>query len=194
MNNFQKEVFERIKENSKNSLLVDTANNFIRESINSKYSYNYSSLGRPIIQYPQDMIAIQEIIWKTKPDLIIETGIAHGGSLIMSASILALLDICEAVEAGKNLNPKESKRKVIGIDIDIRKHNREAILAHPMSSRIQMIRGQVLRQKLLNKFMKKQKNIKILVCLDSNHTHEHVFAELEAYAKLTTVGSYCVSI
>lgn len=193
MNNFQKEVFERIKENSKNSLLVDTANNFIRESINSKYSYNYSSLGRPIIQYPQDMIAIQEIIWKTKPDLIIETGIAHGGSLIMSASILALLDICEAVEAGKNLNPKESKRKVIGIDIDIRKHNREAILAHPMSSRIQMIQGSSTSSEIIKQVHEEAKKYKkILVCLDSNHTHEHVFAELEAYAKLTTVGSYCV--
>lgn len=193
MNNFQKEVFERIKENSKNSLLVDTANNFIRESINSKYSYNYSSLGRPIIQYPQDMIAIQEIIWKTKPDLIIETGIAHGGSLIMSASILALLDICEAVEAGKDLNPKESKRKVIGIDIDIRKHNREAILAHPMSSRIQMIQGSSTSSEIIEQVHEEAKKYKkILVCLDSNHTHEHVFAELEAYAKLTTVGSYCV--
>ena len=193
MKNFLEEVFERIKKNSKNSLLIDTANNFMRESINYKYSYNFSSLGRPIIQYPQDMVAIQEIIWKTKPDLIIETGIAHGGSLIMSASILALLDICEAVEAGKNLNPKESKRKVIGIDIDIRKHNREAILAHPMSSRIQMIQGSSTSSEIIEQVHEEAKKYKkILVCLDSNHTHEHVFAELEAYAKLTTLGSYCV--
>ena len=101
MSNFQKEVVSRIKENSKNSSLVKAANHFMSESINPKYSYNYSSLGRPIIQYPQDMIAIQEIIWETKPDLIIETGIAHGGSLIMSASMLAILDMCEAIETGE---------------------------------------------------------------------------------------------
>jgi len=153
--------------------LRDTTREWINNANRLKYSYHFEWQGRPIIQYPQDMIAMQELIWEVKPDLIIETGIAHGGSLIFSASMLALLDMYEAIELGTILNPKESKRKVVGIDIDIREHNREAIEAHPMASRIQM-------------------NQRILVCLDSNHTHEHVLAELGAYAPLTSIGSYCV--
>jgi cephalosporin hydroxylase len=106
-----------------------------------KYSYHFIWQGRPIIQYPQDMVAMQELIWQIKPDLIIETGIAHGGSLIFSASLLAQLDLCDAIESGAMLDPKKSNRKVLGIDIDIRAHNRTAIEAHPMNSRIQMIQG-----------------------------------------------------
>ena len=122
------------------SLSAYTRNWLIRANA-WKYSYHFEWFGRPIIQYPQDMVAMQELIWEVKPDLIIETGIAHGGSLIMSASMLALLDICDAIESGATLNPRESQRKVLGIDIDIRAHNRAAIEAHPMSSRIQMIQG-----------------------------------------------------
>jgi|694.fasta_scaffold102086_4 cephalosporin hydroxylase len=159
-----------------------------------KYSYHFNFLGRPIIQYPQDIVALQELIWKVKPDLIIETGIAHGGSLIMSASMLALLDICEAIEGGAEvLDPKKSKRKVLGIDIDIRKHNREVIEAHPMFSRIQMIQGSSIEPEVIEQVKFVAKNYKrVLLCLDSNHTHDHVLAELEAYAPLTTLGSYCV--
>jgi cephalosporin hydroxylase len=139
------------------------------------------------------MVAIQELIWKVKPDLIIETGIAHGGSLIMSASMLALLDMCEAIELGTILDPKKSKRKVLGLDIDIRQHNREAIEAHPMSSRIQMIQGASIAPEIVEQAKSVAKNYqRVLVCLDSNHTHDHVLAELEAYAPLTSVGSYCV--
>jgi cephalosporin hydroxylase len=158
-----------------------------------KYVFHFSSMGRPIIQYPQDMVAMQELIWEIKPDLIIETGIAHGGSLIMSASMLALLDMCEAIESGAVLDPKSSKRKVLGLDIDIRQHNREAIEAHPMSSRIQMIQGSSISPEVIEQVKAVAKNHqRVLVCLDSNHTHEHVLAELEAYAPLTSVGSYCV--
>jgi cephalosporin hydroxylase len=107
----------------------------------NKYSYQFDWLGRPIIQYPQDIVAMQELIWQVKPDLIIETGIAHGGSLIFSASMLAQLDLCEAIESGEKIDPRVSKRKVLGLDIDIRAHNRAAIQAHPMASRIQMIEG-----------------------------------------------------
>jgi cephalosporin hydroxylase len=158
-----------------------------------KYPYNFEFLGRPIIQYPQDMVAMQELIWKVKPDLIIETGVAHGGSLILSASMLALLDMCEAIESDTTLNPKESKRKVVGIDIDIREHNREAIEAHPMASRIQMIEGSSVAPEIIDQVQNIANDYKrILVCLDSNHTHEHVLAELEAYASLASVDSYCV--
>ena len=166
---------------------------WLYKAFKKKYMYNFESLGRPIIQTPVDMVALQEIIWEIKPDLIIETGIAHGGSLIMSASMLAMLDICEAIDSEENFNPKESKRKVLGIDIDIRKHNREAIEKHPMFSRIQMIEGSSISPQIIKQVEEEAKNYKkILVCLDSNHTHEHVLAELKAYAPLTSVGSYCV--
>lgn len=158
-----------------------------------KYSYHFESLGRPIIQYPQDMVAMQELIWEIRPDLIIETGIAHGGSLIMSASMLALLDLCEAIEAGATLDPRQSKRRVLGVDIDIRAHNRAAIEAHPMASRIQMIQGSSIAPEIIAQVRAVAANhSRVLVCLDSNHTHDHVLAELEAYAPLVSTGSYCV--
>lgn len=166
---------------------------WVREIARHKYAYNFTWMGRPIIQFPQDMVAMQEVIWATKPDLIIETGIAHGGSLIFSASQLALLDMCEAIETRDTLDPKKSKRKVLGIDIDIRPHNREAIEAHPMASRIQMIQGSSIASEVIEQVYKVAKDYqRILVCLDSNHTHEHVLAELKAYAPLVSVGSYCV--
>jgi cephalosporin hydroxylase len=173
--------------------LQETTRNWINTANGLKYSYHFEWQGRPIIQYPQDIVAMQELIWEVKPDLIIETGIAHGGSLIFSASMLALLDMCEAIESSATLNPTETKRKVLGIDIDIRKHNREAIEAHPMASRIQMIQGSSIAPEIIDQVRTIAGDYeRILVCLDSNHTHEHVLAELEAYAQLTSVGSYCV--
>ncbi len=165
----------------------------IRQISPLRYSHNFEWLGRPIIQVPPDTVALQELIWKVKPDLIIETGIAHGGSLIMSASMLALLDMCDAIELGAVLDPNKSKRKVLGLDIDIRSHNRQAIEAHPMSSRIQMIQGSSISPEVIEQVKAVSKHYqRIMVCLDSNHTHDHVLAELEAYAPLTSVGSYCV--
>ena len=158
-----------------------------------RYFYNFNFLGRPIIQTPQDMVAFQEIVWDVKPDLIIETGIAHGGSLVMSAGMLALLDYCDAAAAGVPLDPKAAKRRVLGIDIDIRAHNRAAIEAHPLSHRIDMIQGSSIAPEIIRQVKDAAKNYKrILVSLDSNHTHDHVLAELEAYAPLTSKGSYCI--
>lgn len=158
-----------------------------------KYTYNYTSMGRPIIQFPQDMVAIQELIWRVKPDLIMETGIAHGGSLVLSASMLALLDYCDAVEAGQVLDPAASRRRVLGLDIDIRAHNRAGIEAHPLAHKIGMIQGSSVAPEVIAQVYKYAKGYeRILVCLDSNHTHDHVLAELEAYAPLTSKGSYCV--
>ena len=166
---------------------------WVREISRHKWAYNFRWLGRPAIQFPNDAWVMQELIWEIKPDLIIETGIAHGGSLIMSASMLALLDMCDAIELGATLNPRESKRKVLGIDIDIRAHNRAAIAAHPMASRIQMIQGSSIAPEIVEQVRQVAKGYeRILVCLDSNHTHAHVLAELQAYAPLTSVGSYCV--
>ena len=159
-----------------------TQNWFLRANMH-KYSYHFSWLGRPVIQYPQDMIAMQEIIFEVKPDLIIETGIAHGGSLIFYASMLELLAACGGNQKGT----------VLGIDIDIRPHNRQAIENHPMFNRIEMIEGSSVSPEIIAQVRKRAESFeRILVCLDSNHTHDHVLGELNAYAELTSVGSYCV--
>jgi cephalosporin hydroxylase len=193
MSDFEKEVAARLAAAPDNKVLQAASREFLLATIEARYSYNFSWQGRPIIQYPQDMVAMQELIWKVRPDLIIETGIAHGGSLIFSASMLAQLDLCDAIESGEKLDPRVSKRKVLGLDIDIRAHNRAAIEAHPMASRIQMIQGSSIEPEIVAQVNAVAANYKrILVCLDSNHTHDHVLGELEAYAPLTSVGSYCV--
>tara|TARA_R110000772_G_scaffold2076_2_gene7208 strand:- start:3355 stop:4125 length:771 start_codon:yes stop_codon:yes gene_type:complete len=193
MSNFEQETEQRIAAAADNKALAASSKQFMLQSMSSQYSYNFSHLGRPIIQYPQDMIALQELIWKVKPDLIIETGIAHGGSLILSASMLAMLDYCDAVEGGEILNPQSSKRKVLGIDIDIRAHNRKAIDAHPLRHLIEMIEGSSIDKSIIDTVKEFSANYRrILVCLDSNHTHEHVLAELEAYAPLVSLNSYCI--
>ncbi len=171
----------------------EAARNYLLESVVTKYSYNFSWLGRPIIQYPQDIVAMQELIWDIKPDLIIETGIAHGGSLVFSASMLALLDLTDAMAAGKALDATKSRRKVLAVDIDIRAHNRAAIEAHPLAPYISMIQGSSIADDVVKQVHNLAMGYKrVLVCLDSNHTHDHVLAELSAYAHLTSVGSYCV--
>lgn len=193
MSNFEKETEYRLANNSADSGLRNAAAIFMSESIRAQYSYNFRVLGRPVIQYPQDMVAIQELIWQIKPDLIIETGIAHGGSLILSASMLALLDYCDAVENGEMLDPKATKRRVLGIDIDIRAHNRAAIEAHPMAHRIDMIQGSSIAPEVIAQVQAQAVGYeRIMVILDSNHTHAHVLAELQAYAPLVSQGSYCV--
>lgn len=180
---FDEDRKERIRANGVNPGLVDAARGFTMASVIPKYSYNFSWMGRPIFQYPQDIIAVQQIIWSVKPDLIIETGIAHGGSLIFSASMLELNAACGG--------PKDAE--VLGVDIDIRAHNRAAIIAHPMAKRISMIEGSSVAPDIVKQVSAKAAGKKsILVCLDSNHTHAHVLAELNAYASMTTVGSYCI--
>lgn len=174
---FIEERSERIAHNGNNKALRTAAETFNTESNQALYSYNFSWMGRPIIQYPQDMVAMQEIIWDLKPDLIIETGIAHGGSLIFYASIMELI--------GKGI--------VLGVDIDIREHNRREIETHPMYKRIKMIQG----SSVSNDIVEQVKTVAagcstVLVCLDSNHTHEHVLQELELYAPFVTPGSYLV--
>lgn len=193
MNGFDEEVVRRVDAISRNEDLNMLANKFMQASVKPQYSYNFAWMSRPIIQYPQDIVAMHELIWRVRPDLIIETGIAHGGSLIFSASMLALLDIADAIESGIAIAPGESDRKVLGIDIDIREHNRAAIEDHPMSSRIQMIHGSSIAPEVVTQVNEIAAGFeRVLVFLDSNHTHAHVLAELQAYAPLTSVGSYCV--
>jgi cephalosporin hydroxylase len=159
----------------------------------AKYSYNFSWLGRPIIQYPQDMVAIQELIWLVKPDLIVETGIAHGGSLALSASVLTLLDYCEAMEKGCMVDPAKPGRRVVGIDIEIRPHNRHALDRHPLRNRMELIQGSSIKPEVVEQvYAQTEGKQRVLVILDSNHTHDHVTQELQAYAQLVTPGSYCV--
>ena len=166
---------------------------WVRECIRHNYAQNFTWLGRPIIQVPQDTYAYQELIWSYRPDLIIETGIAHGGSLVMSASMLAMLDYCDAVEAGAVLDPKASRRKVVGIDIDIRAHNRAGIVAHPLQHKIHMIEGSSIDPAIIDQVRAIAiEHERVMVFLDSNHTHDHVLAELHAYAPLVSPGSYCV--
>ena len=174
---FVEERAQRVSNNKNNESLQEAAVAFNVESNRAQYSYNFSWMGRPIIQYPQDMIAMQEIIWEIKPDYIIETGIAHGGSLIYYASLLELIGHGE----------------VIGIDIDIREHNRKEIEAHPMMKRIKMLQGSSIDKTNVEEIKNLVgDNKKIIVCLDSNHTHEHVMNELELYSPFVSTGSYIV--
>jgi len=193
MNPFKAAGAARLAGKAADGALQAATKQFMQASIRSMYSYNFSACGRPIIQYPQDMVALQELIWSTRPDLVIETGIAHGGSLILNASLLALLDYCDAVEAGQVLDPKSCKRRVVGVDIDIRPHNRAAIEAHPLAHRIEMIQGSSTDPAVVGQVQAIAGEYqRVLVILDSNHTHQHVLDELESYAPLTTPGSYCI--
>ncbi|WP_443190532.1 cephalosporin hydroxylase family protein [Pseudomonas indica] len=181
---FQSEVEANIRAaDGDEQLKADSLAWMIKAGGEYKYSYNFSWLGRPIIQYPQDILAMQELVWRIQPDLIIETGIAHGGSLILFASLLELNAACGG--------PADAR--VLGIDIDIRPHNREAIEAHPMSRRISMIQGSSIAPEVIAQVKAAAQGRKrVMVSLDSNHTHDHVLAELEAYAPLVSSGSYCV--
>jgi cephalosporin hydroxylase len=151
---------------------------WVREISPHKYPYNFTWMGRPIIQFPQDIMAMQEIIWEVKPDLIIETGIAHGGSLILYASMLELIG---------------GDGEILGIDVDIRQHNRVEIESHSMFKRITMIEGSSIDEKIAQQVydFAKGKNT-VLVLLDSNHTHDHVLKELQLYSPLVTKNSYLV--
>lgn len=190
---FERERTDRIAAYKEDNQLGSLSRSWLIETMAKKYVYNFTWLGRPIIQYPQDMVAVQEILWEVKPDVVIETGIAHGGSLILSASMLALIDYCEAIERGTALDPKAERRRVIGVDIDIREHNRKAIENHPLASKIEMIQGSSIDPATVEEVRSRiTPSERVLIFLDSNHVHDHVLAELEAYAPLTSVGSYCV--
>jgi cephalosporin hydroxylase len=169
---------DAISKMSADGRLAAAADEFMRLSCEHRYSYNFSWLGRPVIQYPQDLIALQEIIWLERPHLIVETGVAHGGSSIFFASMLELLG---------------GDRDVLAIDIDIRPHNRAAIESHPLSKRITLIEGSSTDEAVVAQV----KNIArersgVLVVLDSNHTHEHVLRELELYSPFVRTGGHLV--
>ncbi len=175
---FKAEVKNNVKKMSRNKKLKQTTRDFFMESLKARYHYNFTWLGRPIIQYPSDIIGIQELIWKIKPDLIIETGVAHGGSLILSASILEMIG---------------GKGEVIGIDIDIRKHNRREIEKHKLFKRIKLLEGSSVEPKMIQNVIKLSRGKKrILAFLDSNHSYSHVFSELQLYSPFVSKNSYIV--
>lgn len=173
---FEAECKAEIEAQGQNETLKGLARDFFNESARHKYSYHFSWMGRPIIQLPQDMMAMQELIWNIKPDLVIECGIAHGGSIIYYASLLEL----------------QGHGEVLGIDRDIRPHNRQAIESHPMFKRIRMIEGSSVDLGVVEQVRALAEGKKVILVLDSNHTHEHVLEELRLYAPLVSVGSYCV--
>lgn len=174
---FLKSVSENIEKQGVDNHFRKVTNDWVTSSVQNKYTYNFSWMGRPVIQYPQDLLAMQELIFKVKPDLVVETGVAHGGSLIFSASMLELIG-----------RPAE----VLGIDIDIRSHNREAIEAHPMKKRIQLLQGSSISSEIITEVKKRAAGKKTLVILDSNHTYEHVKTELELYSPLVQKDSYMI--
>ena len=180
---YRLDIFRRAVAYRKNNNLQRAWQAFHNELVKANYFYNFFWLGIPIIKEPQDIQVFQEIIWEVKPDLIIETGIAWGGSIIFSASMLTLLEVCGAIRKGE----------VIGVDIDIRPHNKKAILTHPLSKKITIFEGSSIEEGIVQKIKEIAKNRKrILVYLDSNHTHNHVLSELRAYAPLVSIGSYCI--
>lgn len=163
--------------------LGKAAKDFMLQSVGARYSFNFSWMGRPIIQYPQDLVAVQEIIWDIKPDLIIETGVAHGGSAVFFASLLELNAQCGG--------PKDAE--VWCVEIDLRTHNREALVAHPMYPRLRIFDGSSVDAKIASVIAEKAATCqRVMAILDSNHTHEHVLGELNLYAPLVSVGGYCV--
>lgn len=180
---FEAERAARIEQLGQDHAFQAQSRDWLEQSMRKQYVYNFSWLGRPIIQNPIDIMAVQELMWTVQPDLVIETGIAHGGSIIFSASMLELIAACGG-------NPDA---RVLGIDIDIREHNKQAILEHPMSKRITMLQGSSVAPEIVAQVHAAAKDKqKVIVFLDSNHTHEHVLAELEAYAPLVSKDSYCV--
>ncbi len=175
---FLDERNKRIQNYHSEKELNSSAQAFLEQTLYHQYSYNFEWMGLPVIQYPQDLVVLQEIIWRTQPELIIETGIARGGSLVFYASMLAQLG---------------GPRKVIGIDIDLRPHNKERLLKHSMSPWIQFIEGSSIASGTFTQVQVIAKQYQnIMVCLDSNHTGEHVLQELRLYAPLVTRGGYCV--
>lgn len=180
---FARTCIEEVRAQGRDPDLRAATAEWMRLSQPHHYSYHFEWLGRPVIQHPQDIVAIQQLIWQIRPDLVIETGVARGGSLILSASILELVALCGGPAGAR----------VLGIDIDIRPHNRAAIEVHPLSRRIDLLQGSSTDPAIVAEVKKRAEGAgRVLVLLDSNHTHEHVLEELRAYAPLVTEGSYCV--
>lgn len=180
---FRRQCLSEVSEQGSSDRFKSLTSKWVEESIKTNYSYHFEWLGRPVIQYPQDLVGTQQLLWLVQPDLIIETGIARGGSLIFYASMLELIAQCGG----------PPNAKVLGVDIDIRKHNEEAVLKHPMAKRIEMIQGSSIEKPVADEVKRRAASAnRVMVCLDSNHTHEHVLQELRLYAPLVSIGAYII--
>ena len=189
IDDFQRECDANIAAMGGDGELVRLSREWIARSARHTYVYNWRWCGLPIIQLPPDVLVTQEIVWDVRPDVIVETGVARGGSLTFSASLLAMLDAAEAT----GRTPATTPRRVIGIDIEIRQHNRQALQSHPFAKMIQLVEGSSVAPEIVAEVRGRVRpGERVLVMLDSNHTHDHVLGELEAYAGLVTPGSYCV--
>lgn len=187
------QVRDEIAEQGSDEALHHLSLNWVEHALRYKYCYHFTVCGRPIVQFPQDMVAMQELIWNVRPDLIIETGIAHGGSLISSAAGLALLDYTDAVIQKRSFDPSATHRHVIGIDIEIRPHNRAAIESHPLFHHIRLLEGSSTDASIVEQVrLYAQQHQKVLVCLDSNHTKKHVLQEMNDYSPFVSQNSYLV--
>ncbi|MAI66137.1 MAG: cephalosporin hydroxylase [Alteromonas sp.] len=176
---FNQAVEKNIEQLGQSKEMQDLGVEFLRKTAEFSYSYNFTWMGVPVIQFPQDLIAMQELIWRIKPDVIVETGVARGGSIIFYASMMEMMGI--------------DNGQVIGIDIDIREHNREVIQKHPMYKRIQLIEGSSVDSNVVEQVKSLISNKKnVMICLDSMHTEEHVLQELHNYSDFVTNGSYLV--
>lgn len=175
---FKEQVRDEIKDISESEHLNKISREWMVDSYRHNYSYHFKWMGRPVIQMPQDIVAMQEILWEMKPDVIIETGIAHGGSIILYASLMQMMGL---------------PGKVIGVDIDIREHNRKEIDAHPMREHMELIEGSSIDEVTLEKVADLAEGAtNPLVILDSNHTHDHVLSELQMYSPFVKKGGYLV--
>ncbi|CAK7061649.1 MAG: Rhamnosyl O-methyltransferase [Desulfovibrio sp.] len=180
---YKAESLTRVAEYHADKDLQNMGHDFLQTAINKQYAYNFFWCGVPLLQIPQETQAMQEVIWEVKPDCIIETGVAWGGSLMFSASMLCVLESCNYITNGL----------VIGIDIEIRPHNKQNIQAHPLASKIHLLEGSSIDENIVAQVSRLVEDKKrILVCLDSNHTHAHVLQELRLYSPFVGIGSYCI--
>jgi cephalosporin hydroxylase len=174
---FREEVIARVRRNGRDESLRRASSAWLAAADAAKYEYNFSWLGRPIIQYPQDIVALQEIIWRTRPEVIVETGVAHGGSTVLYASMLALLG---------------GDRRVVAVDVEIRPHNGEALDAHPLRDRMILLQGSSTDEAIARRVRELAAGKAAMVCLDADHRHRHVLAELELYSPLVRPGGYLI--
>jgi cephalosporin hydroxylase len=191
-NQYDKKYYERVEIQNNDTIRGKTFD-WMFDKTMWKYQYNFNWLNFPIVQYPQDVLAFQELIWYAKPDLIIETGVSQGGSVMFSASILAMIEYEEAYKNNTLLDPNNPNRMVLGIDIFLEEHTKKELENNALSKRIKILNGSSTDESIIKQVHEYSKNFNnIMVFLDSDHRCKHVLEELNNYASLVTIGNYCI--